>query len=1209
MEHSLIKAAGESPALAVEAIHAFFRLLVDRWRSSDEGTLVTSPEILAELHDSGWLDIDDQAAFAISSEWREALEKSQPQRAEQELVFSRIWKRFLPLTVRDQDAKYFLTRSIRRRYGLKPSAQTARALHLTALALQQLLELYPDGAVPYERFLESAGASDGSTRPAHAAAYIELCWVLDHIRPAEQPGWIAVRPEVANAEYLASHLFGVPTGIPGFDDLFGGGGLMLADSFVQDQSIDADPSRDDGWTEPLIMPGPDFRILPQSSAAEDSVGGRVVLVIGSFGSGKSLLSLQMAVEVARKGGVAWVMALEQTDEECLYSLESIGVSTKDPSMRVYRGLTESFQAFFRISGAPAQGALVFLRPEHGDKPYFSEFLSQVQDQLKFMSRYPLRLLVIDPVNALGQPRAGDRRALRAKTRAMFEAAKKLNVNVWFTSEHLKNTPPPDRFEENVADTVIHLGVEDNQARRYVEITKSRFQQEFGGRHALVIEPETGIHVYPSASIFGRSLRSDVENHPPARISFGGPEMDRLLGPELLSPGDIVVLAGPGKAKTILGVEFLKADTGDKALRSLFVSDYSAQLSRYETAASFIERELPANQPDVLRCPIDPAAAEPSRVLFLIRTVLEKWVQKGTPIRRVLIDNLSRWEKEMPSIVRDAGFALALIRLLRSYAVVTVIVSGDELEHSGSALRETITSHSDVLIHSHRHDFKGRVTTLLTTVKSRRMGHPRESFELLVEHGRPRITPAPLLRMNAAGEVNPVRVVLYLHAETPNHQSYNRKTVAALRVTLSPATRIARQALRYDPQFLAMAKYSAVDELQIFQLDEYQLPDTGTGEDAPAVLHKFDCQRSQHLLEEWLPSLAKRVVCDQGRKFFAVPFYQNLSFLAYRGDQYKKEFGPKLPGNWDELAARCQEWERRYPLTRPQIVAARQTSPPVDGICPGEPADGPDAAPEVFFSCPVYEESVETYNCFFMELLYALVPPVYGEYCDLAHWLKREEAKVAAMQFRSLCRRSHLLGYASAKRPRGIFWRHWYNTLNQELSSMWPEERAQISVMPLFGNIATSGEWYLAIPAQSASPEIGLNLIQNLTTPEREMLRLQLGVGLPTRSNFYRESPGEADPVVAPYFRFNRQDLKKLMDGAIRRSRFRCYEAFSNAISAHLQWILEIPESEHVQHQVNQTLASLVSKVDFLRQSLQCNNCRSHTAPGWNPISLPNVDQS
>jgi KaiC/GvpD/RAD55 family RecA-like ATPase len=930
---------------------------------------------------------------------------------------------------------------------------------------------------------------------------------------------------------------------------------------------------------------------------DQGIGGRVVLVIGPFGSGKSLLSLQMAVEVARKGGVAWVMALEQTPEECEYSMEAIGVSLTHPAMQTYRHMSEAMQALAMPVGS--KGALVFLRPEPSDKPDFGGFLERVQSQLAWMERYPLRLLVIDPVNALGQASAETDPRIRSKTRAMFEAAKHQNVNVWFASEQQPDQSSQDRFEENVADTVIHLGVDTRygQPRRYIEITKSRFQHEYSGRHALAIEPRTGMHVYPPAAIIARSVRSEPATKGSPTYQFGVAGMGQLFGPAGLMPGDIIVFEGPGKAKTLLGVQFWTASLEDSGARNVFVSDYSLQrISQFVESTMRLGGLESTGQSNIVHCSIQDDLADPSRVLLHIRKALEKCLEDGYSPGRVLVTNLARWEKEMPALGADTSFGIALSRLLRSYGVVSVVINGDELEGHGSPLRETMASQADALIHFHRQEFKGRVTTLLTTIKSRLMRHPRESFELLVEENQLRIGPAPLFRVNAAGDVTPVRVVLYLHAETPNHQRYNEKILAALQTTLSPNTAIAPQILRYDPQLLSMSQYSAVDELQVFQLDEFQLPAAGSINDA-RVLHAFESAAHPNVLEGRLPSLTSRVTCDGDKRFFAVPFYQNISFLAYRPDLYQNEFQTPLPENWDDLVERCKAWEARHPSTGRQIAASlagpstkRRTT---HGEYPvGTQPGAPSSPPEVFFSCAVFEEGVETYNCFFMELLYAIAPPSDGHRCDLAAWLWPDERTMkAALQFRALCRRSHLVGFRSERRPRAIYWRHWYNTLNQELSSMLPEERSQVEVRPLFNGVTTAGDWYLAIPAQSASPEIGLDLIDNLTSPEREMQRLQLGVGLPTRESFYAPLDARLDPLVSPYFRFSRPELRTLVDKAIRRSRFHCYERFSGTISAHLQSILEIPDGSKMEGEIRSVLTSLVSNIDFLRESVHCGGCR------------------
>src|SRR5437763_16701502 len=118
--------------------------------------------------------------------------------------------------------------------------------------------------------------------------------------------------------------------------------------------------------------------------------------------------------------------------------------------------------------------------------------------LSWMCYYPLRLLVVDPMNVFVQP-DNTPGPIRAAARKLFEDAKKARVNIWFTSEQLSRKPEANRFEENVADTVLHLGTELHlgtgnvtpQQRRYIKVTKSRFLHEFSGQDVLVIEAVQG----------------------------------------------------------------------------------------------------------------------------------------------------------------------------------------------------------------------------------------------------------------------------------------------------------------------------------------------------------------------------------------------------------------------------------------------------------------------------------------------------------------------------------------------------------------------------------------------------------------------------------------------------------------------------------------------------------------------------------------------
>ena len=161
-------------------------------------------------------------------------------------------------------------------------------------------------------------------------------------------------------------MFGLPTAIPGLDDLFGGGGLML---------MEAAPGR----------------------AGTQRIGGRAVLTVGPFGTGKSLLSLQVAVEVARKGGVAWVMPLEQTTEECLYALQSTGGLPDGSPLRVATTVPEALHLLENPDGE--RGALILLR---SIKESFRDFVDAFDEHVRLMQKYPLRLIVVDPVSALSQ---------------------------------------------------------------------------------------------------------------------------------------------------------------------------------------------------------------------------------------------------------------------------------------------------------------------------------------------------------------------------------------------------------------------------------------------------------------------------------------------------------------------------------------------------------------------------------------------------------------------------------------------------------------------------------------------------------------------------------------------------------------------------------------------------------------------------------------
>ena len=218
MEHSLLKAAGGSLGHAVEAIHAFLRLLVERWRALDDAKplSVMGHEILAVWSGPGASQIDVQISRTLSEIWLRELDESGLS-VDRDLSFPRIWKSLLPGSASEQDVKYYFMRSIRRRYGLAPSATTARHLHAIAGRVAPLAERHSESPVSYEEFFRTVqraiepeasreGAEPDSAVPDPAQAYCDLCWALERVRPAGR-GQITLEAEAADAEHLMSHLF------------------------------------------------------------------------------------------------------------------------------------------------------------------------------------------------------------------------------------------------------------------------------------------------------------------------------------------------------------------------------------------------------------------------------------------------------------------------------------------------------------------------------------------------------------------------------------------------------------------------------------------------------------------------------------------------------------------------------------------------------------------------------------------------------------------------------------------------------------------------------------------------------------------------------------------------------------------------------------------------------------------------------------------
>ena len=985
----------------------------------------------------------------------------------------------------------------------------------------------------------------------YSAGLLEGLIVLDELlaRPSsEQDSHARVRLRTVelDREILTNRFFGLHTSMKDFDGIFAGG---------------------------LLLPDP-----PASNLSGGAIDGRITVLAGPFGSGKSILSALLAIEVARKGGAALVVLPEQSTDEWQLSLQQMNADVDPRCMEILS--IKDFKPKERPDD-DGRGVLVLASPAASG---VEEFLQVSQSHVMSLRPYPLRLVVIDPVdafldNGLGEPETNAEPGCglsRKRTFDLFALAKRWGVNLLLTTE-VESKSEHTGFIENTADTVIHLDRETTDAAvtRKLEVTKSRLQKQLQGTHTLILD-DKGLRVYPSFATL-RSIQPKFRKAPPKNLRFGARGMSSLLGPAGLRSGNIVVLAGDGRSKTRVGFEFLcpfeENETSDlDAGWSLLITERDKDEMRgrvhslFETSAS--------RRPRLQRFAtwrVRVGYSDPGQLMYELLEGIEHHRSKGQLVDRLMIHSIARWEESMPLFRHSAMFGVELLGMLRDFGLTSVIVSAGSTRYGETPLRNVMLDYSDVLLTFSNREIRGEDRTFIRAVKTAGMEHSQESMELSSDSLGLQIRDAPLIRMKSDGNVAPRALRFFLFAETDRHKKLNDEILHGIKSFLTDDVEI-KGLFRADLPVLRLGNLSVLDELQIVQLDEHQTPSLNTV-DPGIKLHRLPTSLVKDLWQGLLVDPERRLASRDNHSFCVVPFYLNISFLLYSPAGAAKLGHP----DWQNIATQCETFKAQ------------------------DWADEYGKEPDLFFYCPVYEGSRETYNCLFLEILRSLrekysEATTHERTCNLMEWLQSGLAGQAANIFRTVCSQGHLKYYKRAHerigsetepppthgtRATAVITRHWYNTMNQYASEMGNLlNKHRVGWLP--GDITTAGEWYLGIPITSAAPRTTLEFIRDLTSKEREQRRLEEGVGLPMRKEYYRHNAKRIS--ISPFVNLTTLDIPRVYERATRRSDFGCYNEVSGTISQHLIWLLEHYDN------AGEVMESLRTDIASLTNNSRCGNC-------------------
>jgi KaiC/GvpD/RAD55 family RecA-like ATPase len=1069
----------------------------------------------------------------------------------------------------DTELRYFLRRSIRRKYQCP---LTAEAVHIFATFVDRLNEQLSSGRI-WERDLKhgdspfiwhysrelipclkdafKAAGLQGDPTSLWIPAFVEICLVVGYFEPADRVGFIRFKANLLETEFLLSNLYGMPTSILGFDTLFGGGGI----------------------------------ILPEQANDHSVLSARTLLISGRFGTGKTLLSVQLAVEAVRKGGVAWIIPLEQSVHEYLYLMESMGIAAGCERLVAADPITAVQLLENRVDQL---GALIILTsPRHS----FKEFLQTMKANAAALSKFSLRVLVADPINSIVQDDFTSRIRLRKEVVDSLNEIKMGGTNVILVSEEESDPEHRLQFEQNLADTAIRLSIERRHgySQRYFEITKSRHQREQRGEHPFSIRPGKGLQIYPSTAAVSARIAPRKPSTEPAPVRFGIESVDVMLGAAAIHCGDVVVLQGPsGSHKTPLGLAFLLGagkpgidgaskepanyPTQSKPCALLIAAQDDEVTARGLLAQPHLRRlrqESTLKLPEGLRIrPLFQAFINPGAVFQQLEQEFNDARLAGDRIYRLMIDNVAHWERCCPFLRCDEAFGDTLVRFLRKRAVTSLIVCG-ETKGGASTLQQSIIDNADTVVKLESSRFKGVQRVVVRVLKTRGINYRQEPSELvLTKNGLEVRAGSPLLRFGEIGDIKPVPIRLLLHSESDMQASYNDDLKRALEAVLSEQVQIDPVERLFMRHAMRLGVASAIDEVQVWQLDEFQCPSVTKQSNELSLLSFPAASLGKEGAPGYFLDRLRTRMLGGTSECLLVPYFENVSLMAYRA-KGPNSIGSKDAKSWGALALACERWESQN-------------------------ANSPEA---VFFDFP--KESPENFNCLFFEILLSLAqPPASGTKQGFLEWITSKEAFEASLLFQRLGHRAYALYRSSAGRAappaetipfrvnhNAVVWRHWYTTLNQmfrDVAGAGGLSHKSIRVCGLPGNIAIAGEWYLGIPAYSAAPTAAVEIVKLLSNRQAELERLHLGVGLPTRKDFYQSRRPRADErMVSPYFSMNVRLIRNLVENAFSRALLEGYAEVAQILAYHLQRILELDNRQGVESRIRKVFHDLEAMITFV----------------------------
>jgi circadian clock protein KaiC len=432
--------------------------------------------------------------------------------------------------------------------------------------------------------------------------------------------------------------------------------------------------------------------------------GRVTLVCGSAGCGKSLFAMEFLVHGAVRYGEPGVcMDFEETEQKLAANVASLGFDLRALAKR--KKLLVDFVAIERNQIAESgeynlEG--LFIRLAHAVKAIKA------------------KRVVLDSIEALFSGLT-DSTILRAELRRLFHWLEAHKLTAVVTGEAGEHTLTRHGLEEYIADCVISLDhrVTEQISTRRLRVVKYRGTSHGTDEYPFLIDHE-GISVVPITSL-ALAHKSPVD-----RVSTGIPALDDMMEGKGFFLGSSVLVSGTaGTGKSSLAANFTRASCarGEKCIYFAFEESPSQIIRNMHSVGLNLE-------PWVRKGLLHIHAMRPTSIgLEAHLASVHKMIEKVRP-SVVVIDPITNLVS-VSGTYNVKSMLMRLVDFLKVEQITSVFTNltfaGDPQERTAAA----VSSLMDTWIVLRDSKPNGRPRRELYVLKSRGMAHSREPRELLV----------------------------------------------------------------------------------------------------------------------------------------------------------------------------------------------------------------------------------------------------------------------------------------------------------------------------------------------------------------------------------------------------------------------------------------------------------------------------------------------